>query len=504
MNKKIVNFDKLKLKLEKLRLKRKSIGMSHGVFDLIHLGHIKHFEEAKKNCDILIVSVTSDKFVNKGPGRPKFNEKERMHSISSLELVDYVILSDSPSAVENLNLIKPNIYFKGPDYKINKNDFTKKIYKEINILKKFRGKIIYTKSKKLSSSKLLNSYNQSEKNKDQLLKKIKKKFNFFEIKKIINEIFLTKPFILGETIIDEYVFCEALGKSGKEPILVIRDLYKENYLGGAGAICNHLSKLIKNINFLTILGEREEHIKFIKNKLSKNIKIDYINKKNSPTIVKKRFIDEVNKSKILGVYSLNDDFISKNEEKRLINKFLNIKSDLAILSDYGHGMFTKKFLNSIKSKSKFIAANVQINAANIGHHSLENYKNVDFMIINEKELRHEMRSKNEKIPALMKLLSKKLNLKYLVVTRGESGSILYENKKKTFIESKAYANKVIDKVGAGDTMLAIMSIFLFNKVDLNLSLLISSFCAAQSVKTLGNKESIDKNILLKDLEHYLI
>ena len=76
--------------------------------------------------------------------------------------------------------------------------------------------------------------------------------------------------------------------------------------------------------------------------------------------------------------------------------------------------------------------------------------------------------------------------------------------KKTFIESKAYANKVIDKVGAGDTMLAIMSIFLFNKVDLNLSLLISSFCAAQSVKTLGNKESIDKNILLKDLEHYLI
>ena len=118
--------------------------MSHGVFDLIH-GHIKHFEEAKKNCDILIVSVTSDKYVFKGPGRPKFNEKERMHSISSLELVD-CILSDSPSAVENLNLIKPNIYFKGPDYKINKNDFTKKIYKEINILK-FRGKIIYTKSK---------------------------------------------------------------------------------------------------------------------------------------------------------------------------------------------------------------------------------------------------------------------------------------------------------------------------------------------------------------------
>ena len=153
MNKKIISFDQLNLKLKKLSSKKKLIGMCHGVFDLIHLGHIKHFEEAKNHCDILIVSVTSDKYVFKGPGRPRFNEKERMHSISSLEIVDYVVLSDSISAVNNLDIIKPNIYFKGPDYRINKNDFTNKIYQEIKILKKFKGKIFYTKAKKLSSSK---------------------------------------------------------------------------------------------------------------------------------------------------------------------------------------------------------------------------------------------------------------------------------------------------------------------------------------------------------------
>ena len=166
-------------------------------------------------------------------------------------------------------------------------------------------------------------------------------------------------------------------------------------------------------------------------------------------------------------------------------------------------MFTKKFINQVKSKSKFLAVNVQINAANSGHHSLENYSFADFMIINEKELRHEMRSRSEKIPNLMKVLVKKNKIKYLVVTRGASGSILLNAKKNQFHFSPAYAEKVTDNVGAGDTMLALLSICLSQKVDLDLSLLISSFCAAQTVKTIGNKKHINKAILLKELEHYM-
>ena len=97
----------------------------------------------------------------------------------------------------------------------------------------------------------------------------------------------------------------------------------------------------------------------------------------------------------MGLYSLNDSFVSKTEEKKLINKFnkLTKKSDITIISDYGHGLITKNFAEKIKKRSKFIAANSQINSSNIGHHTLDFYKNVDLMIINEKELRHEMRSK---------------------------------------------------------------------------------------------------------------
>lgn len=502
---KILFTNEVKKKLELLNKKKKIIGLSHGVFDLLHLGHIKHFQEAKKFCDILVVSVTDDKFVFKGPGRPKFNSKERMEALAALQSVDYVILSDSLSAEQNISLLKPNFYFKGPDYKNTSDDITGKINLENKIVKKFGGKTIYTSATKFSSTLLLNYFEKSDRSKDYLQNYVKKNFTFNKIKKLIHDLKTVKPLIIGEVIIDEYNFCEALGKSGKEPMLVVKDLFKEQYLGGSGAICNHLSEFNDKVQLLSYVGEHSEHINFIKKKLNKNTTFSFIKKKNSSTIIKKRFIDEIVKSKILGLYSLNDSFVSKTEEKKLINKFnkLTKKSDITIISDYGHGLITKNFAEKIKKRSKFVAANSQINSSNIGHHTLDFYKNADLMIINEKELRHEMRSKNEKIPFLMKKLSENMKFKYLVVTRGNSGCLLFHRKNKKFYNSKAYSNLIVDKIGAGDTMLSILAICLLKKIDINLSLLISSFCAAQSVKTIGNKVAVNKNLLLKDLEYYL-
>ena len=122
--------------LVKERLKKKKIVLCHGVFDLLHVGHIKHFESAKKVGDFLIVSLTSDQFVNKGPGRPIFNTDVRAKMIQSLSIVDAVIISKTESAEKMINLVKPDIYFKGPDYKDNTKDHTKKIFKEIKALKK--------------------------------------------------------------------------------------------------------------------------------------------------------------------------------------------------------------------------------------------------------------------------------------------------------------------------------------------------------------------------------
>ena len=505
--KKIFLIDDFKAVIPNLVKSKKTIGMCHGVFDLLHLGHFRHFEEAKKKVDILIVTVTEDEFVKKGPGRPVFNHLERAECLSSLELIDYVVISNEPSATKVIKLIKPHIYFKGPDYKNNKEDITGNIIKEKKTIKLNKGKIVYTTDRKLSSTVLLKNYINflSFKQKDSI-KRIKKKYNFKEISSLIESLKSIVPTVVGETIIDKYQFTETLGKSAKEPVLVFKKKYFEKYLGGAGAICRHLSSFVNKTNLLSYLGQDNEELNFIKSNLGKKILFDFISKKDSPTIIKERFVEEINNRKILGAYSLNDSSVSSSEEKSLEKKLSQLlkKSNLIIVSDYGHGLITKNFAKKLITKKKFVAVNVQINSSNIGYHSLQNYKNANCIIINENELRYEMRSKTEKIENLLKLLSKNLNLQFLVVTRGYSGAILYNTKAKKFYYSDAFANKVIDKVGAGDAMLAILALCLYKKIDCDLSLMISSLCASQSVNSIGNKKAISKITLLKELEHYLI
>ena len=157
--KKIYELNRLSKIVKSLRNQNKKVVLSHGAFDLLHIGHIKHFEAAKKKGDKLIVSLTKDQFIDKGPNRPYFNLKLRMEAIAALSCVDYVTFSETDSSVDVIEKIKPNIYVKGQDYKIMKDDVSKKIYKEKAAVEKFKGKINFTEEIKFSSSKLLNNFN---------------------------------------------------------------------------------------------------------------------------------------------------------------------------------------------------------------------------------------------------------------------------------------------------------------------------------------------------------
>ena len=179
------------------------------------------------------------------------------------------------------------------------------------------------------------------------------------------------------------------------------------------------------------------------------------------------------------------------------------KHDLVIVSDYGHGLISKKSANIICKNSKFLALNAQINASNIGYHTIRNYNKFNTLIINEKEIRHEMRDKVIKVEVLMKKLASEKNIKNLIVTKGESGSILYDKIKNKYFYSDAFAKKIVDKVGAGDTMLSIIGPCIKSKIDNDITLLVSSLAAAQSVETIGNKYTISKVKILKTLENIL-
>ncbi len=498
---KIVNVKILKKKIK--FFKKKKIGLCHGVFDILHYGHIKHFEEAKTYCDILVVSLTTDKYVGKGNGRPYFSEEIRANTLASLSVIDYVVISKYPTAVEIINNIKPNYYFKDKEYKNFKDDITGNINKEVKILKKHKGKIIFTKQKNFSSSNIINNFSNYFNEKQRIfINNLKKKYSYNDLKNLIDNFYKLKVLVIGEIIIDEYTYVDTIGKSGKEPHLVMSIDNFKKYLGGAGAITNHINSFVKQLNFLSITSSNSIEKKFINNNLNKSINKKFMEIKNY-SIIKNRYIDKINNVKLFGVYSIKNSEINIVKEKEIISKLKKLinHTDLILVADYDHGLITNDILKILSDSKKFLVINSQLNSTNIGYHTLQKYKSSDVIVINESELRHELRSRTENLKNLILKYSKKTNIRFIIITQGSVGSTLYDNKNKKFTDCPAFANKVVDKIGAGDTFLSILSLALASRINPELSLFFSTIAASINLSFPGNEINVKKNELLKIINH---
>ena len=269
---KLLNVEELGECSQKWKSEGKTIAHCHGCFDLMHPGHIKHFKSAKKLADILVVTLTQDKFVNKGPGRPVYNENLRAESIASLECVDFVAINNWPTAIETINLIKPHYYVKGPDYKDQSKDITENIRLEEKAVIENGGILHITNDESMSSSKLINmNFSQLDDKVQKYLDSFKTNYNSDKLLNHIDSLKDLNVLVIGDTIIDEYHTCTPLGKSSKSP--TISSIFRSgvSYAGGILAIANHINQYVNKVKLVTLLGEENAQEELICNKLDSNI-----------------------------------------------------------------------------------------------------------------------------------------------------------------------------------------------------------------------------------------
>lgn len=131
--------------IEELKLQGKKVVFTNGCFDILHVGHLRYLNEAKKQGDILIVGVNSDSSVRqlKGEGRPINNEIDRAEMLSGLKAVDFTVIFEELTPIEILEKLKPSIHVKGGDYDKNKLPETATVEKnggEVRILSFVEGK----------------------------------------------------------------------------------------------------------------------------------------------------------------------------------------------------------------------------------------------------------------------------------------------------------------------------------------------------------------------------
>ena len=162
MSHKILSYHRALAVFAALRKKSKTIVQCHGTFDLVHPGHVIHFEEAKKLGDVLVVTLTAASHVNKGPGRPFFNDALRSKALAALESIDYVVIVPHTTAVEAIELVRPHVYCKGLEYQDSANDVTGNIQQDVATVERLGGRVRYVGSVVFSSTRLLNNYFETQ------------------------------------------------------------------------------------------------------------------------------------------------------------------------------------------------------------------------------------------------------------------------------------------------------------------------------------------------------
>ena len=493
--------------IEKILSQEKELGKKivhcHGVFDLLHPGHIRHFKEAKKLGDCLVVTLTPDQFVNKGPGRPAFNQELRLESLASLSDVDYVVLNDEPSAINAINHVRPSVYVKGEEYKEHANDVTGKISDEADAVQRVGGCIHYTSDIVFSSSSLINKFIEAKDPElETFLSTVKEEYSDEKIMELVDKLNTLNVVIIGDAIIDEYQYVSPLGQSGKGLHMSATCLQKEAFLGGSFAIANHLSDFIKTITLITSVGKNCRHKNLINKKLSSNIEPIYIPSIHDDTLTKKRYVirDGNQHTKLFETYSSNDAILDSDSKKFVLKKSLEkiSSADLVLITDFGNGFIDEEIASSLCSDVKFLAVNTQTNSGNRGFNLITKYKKADFISINEPEARLATHLSCANIDEVIHKISKSIDCPHISITSGVKGVLCY-TKKDLETQIPALAKNVLDRVGAGDSYLALAAICLAGGMPHKLAGFVGALAAAMNVQTVGNQYPTTKISLFKFL-----
>ncbi len=428
----------------------KTIVLCHGAFDLIHMGHLIHFEEARAQGDLLVVTITGDKHITKKRA-VSMHEDARARQLAALEVVDYVAIINEPSAMEALQALKPDVYVKGPEYSDLLLDKTSNISHEKALIEGYGGRIHFTSGETFSSTKLSHFLlSSSEAVQDNPLLRNDRVmfrdvsalgFTLEEVKRFLVGAAQLRVCLLGETIVDEWVDVSVDNISQKSRCVASLEASRIRQIGGAGIIALHLSSFVKSLDcFTNALGA---------NDVPKNVKVTALS--DSP-LVKTRFVDK-------------DTGVSLFESKQLTldgvyhDRLPNFDDyDLVLVADFGHGLLDADQINTrlAAHRRASVAAMVQVNSSNYGYNLPTKYAGANYYSLNRTEAELCLHQQGAPLRDLVDRMATLLNCDTLSVTDRANGAMARIKDDRFALPT--LSTTVVDTIGCGDAYFALSSL----------------------------------------------
>jgi cytidyltransferase-like protein len=444
---KIVTVDGLTRVREEFRGLR--IVHCHGAFDLVHIGHLIHFEEARALGDLLVVTITADRHITKKRS-VMFTEDHRARQVAALDIVDYVAIVEEPTALSAIDALHPDVYVKGPEYADLMLDKSRSIYHEMRVLESYGGRMHFTSGETFSSTKLshflLNSPEAAQsnpllRNERVLFKDIASAgFRLEDLKLFLAKASTMRVCVIGEAIVDEWVDVTLTNLSTQSRCVAGVETDRVRQVGGAGIIALHLA------NFVT-------HVDCFTNALDiawpERVQVHPL---STGELVETRFVDRetgrpVFKSKRMTLGDVSSEHLPDFDAY-----------DLVLVADFGHGLVDAAAVRErIAARTRaVVSVMAQVNSSNYGYNLPIKHPGADYYSLNRTEAELCLHERDLSLEALVRRSATLLHANALSVTDGERGVMLKMGDELFAMPSLSVV--AVDTIGCGDAYFALSSV----------------------------------------------
>jgi rfaE bifunctional protein kinase chain/domain len=473
--------------------------MCHGVFDIVHPGHLRHLLYAKSKADVLIASLTADCHISKGRYRPHVPQDLRALNLAAFEMVDYVIIDVEPTPLKNLALIKPDIFAKGYEYQAS--GLPLKTQEELGVIQSYGGEVIFTPGDYvLSSSQLIETAPPSLRVEKLIGLMESADLTFDKLHRVIDSFAGRRIHVVGDIIVDTFTHTSMVGGLTKTPTISVLFEKKTDYIGGAGVVAEHLRAAGADVTFSTVLGE--DNLKdFVLEGLSRSgVECRPVIDKTRPTTNKNAIIS--GGYRLLKLDTLDNRSISDKIVLNLTQAIAEEPADAVVFSDFRHGLFNRRTIPTLTDAipgGMYKVADSQV-ASRWGN--ITEFRGFDLITPNEREARFALGDQDSGIRPLAADLYDAAQCKTLMLKLGDKGVLTCRHGDSSALGSffvvDSFVDRLVDGVGAGDALLAYATLSMLASHSEITATIIGTMAAACECEKDGNIP-----ISIEDVHHKL-